>query len=126
MKNYKQSWYTTIVKLKLNRIGCSIGSSFLGCVMYADDIILLSSSVAGLQCMLDTCFETCTDLYLKFNCNKSFCIFFGPAAKFTLAPMLLGQDHIQWVNSIKYLGVIMVSGKIFRHRSYVKIFLFIV
>ena len=25
--------------------------------------------------------------------------------------MLLGQDHIQWVNSIKYLGVIMVSGK---------------
>ena len=25
--------------------------------------------------------------------------------------MLLGQDHIQWVHSIKYIGVIMVSGK---------------
>ena len=100
-----------IVKLKLNRIGCSIGSSFLGCVMYADNIILLSSSVAGLQGMLDICFETCIDLHLKFNCNKSFCIVFGPAAKFTLAPMLLGQDHIQWVNSINYLGVKMVSGK---------------
>ena len=80
--------------------------------MYAYDIILLSSSVAGLQGMLDTCFETCTDLFLKFNCNiKSFCIVFGPAAKFTLAPMLLGHDLIQWVNSIKYLGVKMVSGK---------------
>ena len=34
-----------ITKLKSNNIGCSIGSIYLGCFFYADDIILLSASV---------------------------------------------------------------------------------
>jgi len=33
-----------IVKLKLLDIGCHIGSVFVGCIMYADDIILLCPS----------------------------------------------------------------------------------
>ena len=30
---------------------------FVGCLLYADDIILLSPTVGGLQAMLDKCFE---------------------------------------------------------------------
>ena len=45
--------------------------------MYADDIILLSSSVIELQKMLDICIETAADIDLKFNPAKCKCIVFG-------------------------------------------------
>jgi len=36
-------------------VGCYIGTEFIGCLLYADNIILLSpsSSIVGLQRMLD-------------------------------------------------------------------------
>jgi len=39
--------------LKCQRVGYCILSLFIGCVLYADDILLLSPSVIGLQNMLD-------------------------------------------------------------------------
>ena len=41
--------------IKTKGIGCHIGSHFCGAFGYADDIILLSPSVSGLQSMLDSC-----------------------------------------------------------------------
>ena len=41
-----------ITKLKLLDAGCRIGFTYIGCVLYADDIILLSPSVCGLQKMI--------------------------------------------------------------------------
>ena len=40
-----------IIHLKLQRIGCEISSLFLGCLLYADDMILICPSVNGLQVM---------------------------------------------------------------------------
>jgi len=37
--------------------GCVIGAQFLGCIMYADDLLLLSPSVCDLQKMIDTCVD---------------------------------------------------------------------
>ena len=34
-----------IVELKSSQEGCSIGGLYLGCVMYADDLLLLSASL---------------------------------------------------------------------------------
>jgi len=31
-------------------VGCSINNIFIGCILYADDIIVLSATVSGLQC----------------------------------------------------------------------------
>ena len=39
-------------------VGCFVKSVFLGCIIYADDIILFCPSVHGLQEMLAVCFET--------------------------------------------------------------------
>ena len=83
-----------ITKLKSNNIGCSIGSIYLGCFFYADDIILLSASVRGLQNMLDTVFETSCLLSLKFNCGKSHCIAFGPSLNLKFAKLMLGNELI--------------------------------
>ena len=35
---------------------------FLGCLLYADDIVLLSPSVSGLQTMLDKCSDVALSL----------------------------------------------------------------
>ena len=39
--------------LTLTDVGCHIGNTFYGCFLYADDIIILSPSVCGLQNMLE-------------------------------------------------------------------------
>jgi len=38
-----------IVQLKTHQFGCYIGDMYLGCVMYADDLVLMSSSLNDLQ-----------------------------------------------------------------------------
>ena len=46
-----------IKQLKQLGVGCHIPSLFLGCILYADDLLLLSPSVVGLQAMMDKCSE---------------------------------------------------------------------
>lgn len=100
-----------IVNLRQNDIGCHILNMYYGCLLYADDILLLSPSIKGLQLMLDICFRTACDLSLQFNCNKSHCMVVGKAVAVKLQSMLLGDTHIHWSQSIKYLGVYVTSGK---------------
>ena len=100
-----------IVRLKSSGIGCHSNSVFYGCFLYADDIIILSPSVCGLQVMLDNCYHTCTLLSLRFNHLKSHCIIFGKSYKLSMQPMMLGFNCIQWVDCMKYLGVHACSGK---------------
>ena len=55
------------MSLKKNDIGCHMGSHFCGAFGYADDIMLLSPSVSGLQNMLDCCSEFASTYNVKFN-----------------------------------------------------------
>jgi len=58
--------------------GCYLNRCCMACIMYADDLMLLSASVAGLQQLLDVCAHTAKDLCLQFNDKKSHCIVVGP------------------------------------------------
>ena len=44
-----------IDSLRVTNVGCSISNVFMGCIMYADDLILISPTVGGLQSMLTVC-----------------------------------------------------------------------
>ena len=44
-----------ISELKLSGHGVHIGSLFIGCVLYADNIVLLSASCHGLQQLVNIC-----------------------------------------------------------------------
>jgi len=46
----------------------------VGCLVYADDIILLSASVVHLQSVLDICRKDGSDIDIIFNAKKS-CLF---------------------------------------------------
>ena len=61
--------------------------------------------------MLDVCSVTSRSLFLNFNCSKSFCIKFGPLSKYDNSGMFLCSNKITWADSIKYLGIIFISGK---------------
>jgi len=43
--------------LRVSDLGCHLGHVYVGCIAYADDIILLSASLMNLQKMLDICFD---------------------------------------------------------------------
>ena len=93
-----------------DNFGAGFHSEFVGCLLYADDIILLSPFIVGLQRMLDKCFEAASVLSLQFNACKSHCIAFGKTSKFSLLVMVLGGTTLCWSSSIKYLGVYLLGG----------------
>ena len=100
-----------IDNLKSSGIGCHVFDQYVGCILYADDVILISPSVMGLQEMLDICFETASTLNLNFNASKCHCIVFGKNSVSRITPMCLGASNIEWCTSIRYLGVYIVAGK---------------
>jgi len=51
-----------IYQLEASNYGCYVAGKFFGCIMYADDLLLLSASVTGLQQMLHICYS-----FAQFN-----------------------------------------------------------
>ena len=84
-----------------------VSNLFFGCILYADDIILLSPSVYGLQNMLDICVTFSAHSSILFNDKKSKCVAVGTDRKtmHILPTMMLGNLSLQWTNNFKYLGV---------------------
>ena len=54
------------------RLGCFLGDMWLGAIMYADDLILISGSVIQMHNMLKKCAVFGTNMDLTFNAIKSF------------------------------------------------------
>ena len=100
-----------IFKLRETNSGCCINGDFIGCVMYADDLILISASVNGFQSLLNCCHTASLDLLLNFNCAKSTCIAIGLRSSFNVSNMQQGDDFISWSNKLKYLGVMFNVDK---------------
>ena len=100
-----------IGNLRLLDVGWHVNHQYVGFFLYADDIILISPSIIGLQQMLVICSATAKSLRFKFNGNKSHCLGFGKFASVDIGPMLFDNHSIAWCHSIKYLGINLPSGK---------------
>ena len=85
-------------------------ANFFGCIMYADDLLLLSASVTGLQQMLHICHSFAQFSDIVSNHKKSVCFKVGPLWCRSASAMLLGNKDLQWVTSFKYLGINFLSG----------------
>ena len=60
-----------IARLNDSKLGCFIGNLYLGCIMNADDLILISASVLILQQMIFICEKDAEYIDMKFNTPKS-------------------------------------------------------
>lgn len=91
---------TIIGILRGSDFGCHFYSCYVGCIVYADDILLLTLSILDLQCMLDICGFEGSLLGLSFNAKKSHCLVIGPRCNIDLPAMSINGPHLSWVDRI--------------------------
>jgi len=83
-----------------------IGRFFIGCMLYADDIVLMSPSCRGLQNLVSICERYGLKWNIKFNLCKSLWGINYPAG----VCINLAGTAIQWTNEVMYLGVYFCSN----------------
>ena len=96
-----------LVSLKNNGVGCHVGSEFCGAFGYADDIILMSPSVNGLQTMLNCCSEFASKYNVIFNPSKSKSIVFSKKGLRHYPDLYMNAIKLDNVQSVNHLGHIL-------------------
>ena len=81
-------------------------------LLYADDLVLLSTTEEGLQRNIDRVHEYCTNWGLAINTDKSKVMTFSKTGRMlkNRYKFVIGTDDIEYVNQYKYLGVIFTSN----------------
>ena len=102
-----------VSRLEASGLGCYFQGIFAGCVLYADDVMLMSASLRKLQLMPNICFRFANELCLTFNAKKFNCLLIGKKFGFNLPILYIGNESINWANECCYLGVVIVAGKVF-------------
>lgn len=85
-------------------VGTSIYGHYTGIIAYADDIILLSPTMYGLQKLVDKCVEYNNSVAIRINWEKTEFLVSGSAI--TNAYILLDHYRIKPQNRLKHLGFI--------------------
>ena len=99
--------------LKSKKVGCYIMSVFLAALVYADDMAILAPSLKGLCILLEACNEYCIQWDICLNAQKSKLMYFGKRCTELYVPSLNGNP-IDWVETCTYLGVCLVSSRVFK------------
>ena len=95
--------------LRTKKTGCWVNGEYVGIVAYADDLLLLSPTLDGLQDMIRTCENYGNDHNLTFSTNpiinkcKTKCLAFLKKAR-TLRNLQLNGRDLPWVDAAKHLG----------------------
>ena len=104
-----------IKKLRKNRDGCWINNEYMGIIVYADDIALLSPTMDGLRNMINTCSSYAKSHNLKFSTNdnptksKTKCMAFLRQNR-KLDELVLDGKPLPWVSSVKHLGTTITNA----------------
>lgn len=102
---------------KCNHAAPMLGGEPIFALAYADDICLCSTTVDGLQALLDKLNDYCGEWGLKVNTEKSFTMVFrkAPVLKETEI-WKFGEEELRSVNNFKYLGIVFArNGKKNQH-----------
>ena len=78
--------------------------------VYADDLVLVSSSIIGMQLMLDMCCSELMHLDLCLNYDKSVALRIGRGCNKICCNIKAMGHIIKWVTEAKYLGIYIRSG----------------
>lgn len=106
-----------ITTVEHKRLGCLYKSVCVSIIMYADDIVLLSPSVTALQELLHVCEGVLQNLDLFINPKKSVCMRIGPRYNMSCYDIVSSNGcALQWVESVRYLGVYFVKARQFKCR----------
>ena len=101
-------------KVVRNNVGCYFSYVCTSIFLYADDILLLSPTLSGLQRILSTCEEELNSVDMHINTSKSVCMRIGPRFDLACSTLSVSGVPLKWVSSYKYLGVNIVSSTNFK------------
>ena len=98
-------------ELRRSRSGCKIGPYYAGGHGYADDLLLLCPSRAGLQEMVDIAAKYAKEHKIQFSTDPKpeksktkGMVFSRKPLDFKPAPIFLSGNALPWVEEAKYLG----------------------
>lgn len=84
-------------------------------ILYADDILILTSSITELQRLFQICETELIWLDMAINISKSCCLRIGPRFdKLCCAILTDNGMPLPWVNELRYLGIYILNSRIFR------------
>jgi hypothetical protein len=84
-----------------------VGDLSVNCLLYADDIVLLSESKSGLQSSLNILGIYCSNWKLQVNVEKSKVLIFNSNGKTPVNEFSYNNNIIQTVSTYYYLGVML-------------------
>ena len=103
---------SVILALQHKKLGARFGFLSVGVFMYADDLILISSSVSEMQTKTNICSAELSNLDLTINVKKSACIRIGKRYQQICSVLTVDSIIIPWSSKLTYLGVaIKASAK---------------
>jgi len=76
--------------------------------------VLVTHSVNAMRIMLDICEKFAVDFDMKFNGSKSVAMRIVARFDAEFVPLTLSGSELQFVFSIKYLGICITAGKYFK------------
>jgi hypothetical protein len=96
--------------------GVLLHDELIKCLLYADDLVLFSTSAEGLQRQLDRLHDYCRTWLLTVNVTKTECMFVkhGKRASTPLPPLLYDGAPLNYVRTFKYVGVFFSDDGSFR------------
>ena len=85
-------------------------------MLFADDVVLLSNTIAGLHCWLNVLRDTAKKLHLVVNFEKSQVVIFRNGGYIAAREKRFNDDmKLKIVNHYKYLGIIFSTGLTFSY-----------
>jgi len=97
------------MQLRRQGLGCQLLNKFYGCLLYADDILLITPTVHAMH-MIRLCEKFAEDCDMKFNCGISFAMRIGKRFNEKCVALQLDNKDIVYVRKLEYLGVHVSAG----------------
>ena len=106
-----------LARLRSSGYGCRVSGHWLGGLALADDVMLLSPSVQGLQELVSICEEHAKETDLVFSTDKvnpekskTMCIAFMHKSKDRVGTIRLNGDSLPWKDKVNHLGTTLTSS----------------
>ena len=106
--------FSTYVDKLLNKLisySCTVHGLSVSALLYADDLVVVSSSIFEMQLMLDVCCNELMRLDLCLNYDKSVTLRIGKGCNKMCCNIKAMGNIIKWITEANYLGIYFRSGK---------------
>ena len=105
-----------LIALSKAGVGCFIGTTFVGALAYADDIVIIAPTATAMRKLLAICDGYAREYYMSFNAQKSKFMLLMPSRQRTLLACYdrcvfeINNTPIERVHSFSHLGHVITSS----------------